>query len=117
MEFIEATAFTRQLRNYLSEDEYRGLQDALAENPAAGDVMPGTGGFRKMRWADERRGKGKRGGLRVIYFHFEEDDQIWLLTLYGKDEAADLSNPQKKALQAAIMSEKAARRARRSGRR
>lgn len=117
MEFIEATAFTRQLQNYLKDDEYRSLQDALAENPERGEVMPGTGGFRKMRWADERRGKGKRGGLRIINFYFEEDDQIWLLTLYGKDEAADLSNPQKIALQAAITSEKAARRARRSGRR
>lgn len=117
MEFVEATAFTRQLPEYLKQDEYRKLQETLAENPEIGDLIQGTGGFRKMRWADQRRGKGKRGGLRVIYFYFEEDDQIWLLTLYGKDEADDLSNPQKKALQAAITSEKAARRARRSGRR
>ena len=89
----------------------------MAENPEIGDLIRGTGGFRKARWADERRGKGKRGGLRVIYFYFEEEDQIWLLTLYGKDEAADLTSQQKKALQAAITSEKAARRARRSGRR
>lgn len=72
-----------------------------------------TGGFRKMRWSDERRGKGKRGGLRLIYFHFDQDDQIWLLTLYGKDEAADLTNPQKKALREAITQEKSARKAKR----
>ena len=63
-----------------------------------------------MRWSDQRRGKGKRGGLRVIYFYFEEDDQIWLLTIYGKDEAADLTTAQKKALHASIAAEKAARR-------
>jgi hypothetical protein len=109
MEFIEATAFTRQLGSYLSDNEYRELQDALAENPYLGEVIQGTGGFRKARWSDERRGKGKRGGLRVIYFHFEEDEQIWLLTVYDKNQAADLTKEQKKALHTAITREKAAR--------
>lgn len=109
MEFIEATPFTRRLRDYLAEDEYRNLQNALLENPARGELIQGTGGFRKMRWSDERRGKGKRGGLRLIYFHFEEDEQIWMLALYDKDEAADLTKEQKKALHAAIVQEKAAR--------
>lgn len=98
MEFIEATAFTRQLLHYLQDDEYRSLQDALAENPQLGEVIQGTGGFRKMRWADQRRGKGKRGGLRVVYFYFEEDEQIWMLTVYGKDEAeAEAQRPQQRA--------------------
>ena len=57
------------MREYLDDDEYRGLQGFLAGKPAAGDVMAGTGGFRKLRWGDPRRGKGKRGGLRVIYYH------------------------------------------------
>lgn len=113
MEFIEATAFTRQLLHYLQDDEYRSLQDALAENPQLGEVIQGTGGFRKMRWADQRRGKGKRGGLRVVYFYFEEDEQIWMLTVYGKNEADDLSKEQKKALHAAITAEKAVRKAKR----
>lgn len=114
MEFIEASPFTRHLKNYLQDDEYRSLQDALAENPEAGDLIQGTGGFRKLRWLDERRGKGKRGGLRVIYFYFEEDEQIWLLTLYDKSEAADLSKEEKRALHAAITAEKAARKVKRA---
>jgi hypothetical protein len=67
MEFIEAPAFTRHLRDYLIDDGYSALQAKLAANPEFGDLIPGTGGFRKMRWADSRRGKGRRGGLRIIY--------------------------------------------------
>jgi hypothetical protein len=61
--------------------------------------MPGTGGFRRMRRVDARRGKGQRGGLRIIYYHFPSDHQIWLMTLYGKDEASDLTAKEKKALE------------------
>ena len=61
MEFIEAPAFTRHLSDYLGDDEYRAVQEELGTNPELGDLMPGTGGFRKMRWADARRGKGRRG--------------------------------------------------------
>lgn len=71
--------------------------------------MPGTGGFRKIRWADTRRGKRRRGGLRIIYFYFPSDHQIWLMTLYDKSEAADLTQKEKKALKAAIGSELKAR--------
>ena len=118
MEFIEAPAFTRHLPEYLNDDEYRTLQDRLGENPELGSLMPGTGGFRKLRWADVRRGKGRRGGLRVIYYYFASHNQIWLMTLYDKAEAADLSASEKKALKAAIESELTARKARRaSGRR
>ena len=113
MEFIEAPAFSKYLSDYLNDDEYRGLQAELAGNPETGDTMPGTGGFRKMRWADVRRGKGRRGGLRIVYYHFRSDHQIWLMTLYDKDEASDLTVKEKKALKAAIESELAARAARR----
>ena len=71
--------------------------------------MPGTGGFRKMRWADVRRSKGRRGGLRIVYYHFRSDRQIWLMTLYDKDEASDLTAKEKNALKAAIQSELTAR--------
>jgi len=71
--------------------------------------MPGCGGFRKMRWADVRRGKGRRGGLRIIYYHFRSDSQVWLMTLYDKDEASDLTAKEKRALRAAIESEVEAR--------
>jgi hypothetical protein len=105
MEFLEAPAFTRHLAEYLDDEAYRTLQSQLAAHPELGDVMPGTGGFRKLRWADPRRGKGRRGGLRVIYFYFASATQIWLTTLYGKDEAADLSPKEKKALRAAVQLE------------
>jgi hypothetical protein len=109
MEFLEAPAFTRYLREYFDDESYRELQEHLAANPCAGDVMPRTGGFRKIRWADPRRGKGRRGGLRIIYFYFESEQQIWLMTLYGKDEAADLTPKEKKLLKAALEGEVKAR--------
>ena len=105
MELIEAPAFTCNLHEYLDDEQYRTLQSELANHPEAGDVMPGTGGFRKMRWADPGRGKGRRGGLRIIYFYFEKDQQIWLIMLYGKNEAADLTVAEKKSLKAAIEQE------------
>ena len=114
MEFVEAPAFTRHVRRYLNDDEYRNMQARLAANPEFGDLMPGTGGFRKLRWADVRRGKGRRGGLRIIYYHFASDHQIWLMTLYDKNEAADLTPTEKKALKGAIESELKARAARRA---
>ena len=66
MEFIEATAFTKHIYEYLSEDEYLGLQSFLILNPEVGKVVPGSGGVRKVRWAIA--GKGKSGGVRVIYY-------------------------------------------------
>lgn len=72
--------------------------------------MPGTGGFRKVRWEDTRRGKGKRGGLRVIYYYLTADNQIWFFTLYGKNEMTDLTPSEKKALKQAIQRELEARR-------
>jgi hypothetical protein len=113
MEFIEAPAFTRYLSDYLNDDDYRELQAKLAANPEFGDLMPGTGGFRKARWADVRRGKGRRGGLRIIYYHFKSDGQVWLMTLYDKSEASDLTAREKKALQTAVKSELEAHAARR----
>src|ERR1700756_5137404 len=109
MEFIEAPSFRRHLQDYLNEDQYRKLQTRLAANPEMGDLMPGTGGFRKMRWADARRGKGQRGGLRIIYYHFALDHQIWLMTLYDKDEASDLTAGEKKLLKNAVQAELKAR--------
>ena len=109
MEFIEAPAFTRYVTEYLADDEYRELQIRLANNPNLGDLMPGTGGFRKLRWADSKRGKGRRGGLRIIYYCFLTDQQIWLMTIYDKAEAADLTPKEKKALKGAIEAELHAR--------
>ena len=109
MEFIEAPSFTRHVADYLNDDGYEELQSQMGLNPELGDLMPGTGGFRKLRWADARRGKGRRGGLRIIYYHFKSDNQIWLMTLYDKEEASDLTAKEKKALKAAIELELKAR--------
>jgi hypothetical protein len=105
MEFFEAPAFTRYVSSYLTDDEYREMQGRLATAPEAGDMIPGTGGFRKLRWADPKRGKGQRGGLRLIYYYFPGERQIWFITLYGKNEASDLTPKQKQALKSAIEDE------------
>lgn len=81
------------------------------DNPEAGDIIEGTGGLRKMRFADAKRGKGKRGGLRVIYYWWLAGKQFWLFNIYSKDEKDDLSPAQKKILKALIKQELEARRA------
>jgi len=117
VEFFEAPAFTRHLGAYLDDAGLSALQLFLIDHPEAGKVMPGTGGFRKLRWGDETRGKGKRGGLRIIYCLLPEEHQVWLFTLYGKNEADDLTPAQKLILRAAIDAERRARQARRVERR
>jgi hypothetical protein len=111
-QFVEAPAFSRYREDYLDDEGFRELQQALASNPEAGDRIPAAGGIRKMRWRDSRRGKGKRGGLRIIYYCFLSDEEIWLLTLYGKDEASDLSKDEKTRLRKALEAERAARKRR-----
>ncbi len=105
LEFIETPAFTRYVGEYLDDAGLLALQLFLSDRPDAGQVMPGTGGFRKLRWGDQTRGKGKRGGLRVIYLHLPAEHQVWLFTLYGKDEADDLTPTQKVQLRAAVDAE------------
>ncbi len=117
VEFIETPAFTARLAEYLADDEYRELQAFLAEDPQAGNVIQGTGGFRKLRWTDSVRGKGKRGGLRVIYYYLLSDTQIWLMTLYNKGEMSDLNAAEKRALKSALEAELARRAVRRAHRR
>ena len=89
MEFIEVTAFTKYVQDYLTEDEYLGLQSFLLQNPEAGKIVRGSGGVRKVRWAIT--GKGKSGGVRVIIYYFKkQDDEIWLLTIYSKNEVESI---------------------------
>ena len=75
----------------------------------AGDLIPDAGGLRKLRYADVRRGKGKRRGLRVIYYWWDGGGQFWLFTLYDKDEAVDLAQAQRVALAAMLKHELQAR--------
>ncbi len=108
--FFETPLFSRLLPEYLDDDSYSELQQALVANPEAGDLIPGAGGFRTLHWSDHRRGNGKRGGLRVIYYYLTEDRQIWMVTVYDKDEAADLTAQEKSGFKKAIQAELQARR-------
>ena len=82
----------------LDDRTYGEFQKRLLDNPAAGEVMPGCRGLRKIRLSDPRRGKGKRGGARVIYLHVPEADWILLLDIYDKGEKDDLTAQEKKLL-------------------
>jgi hypothetical protein len=108
--FIELPAFERGRENYLDDDRFSRLQQALMANPEAGEVIQGTGGLRKLRFSDARRSKGKRGGLRVIYYYWTGGPEFWLFTLYDKDEMADLTPKQRYALKERIKDELRARR-------
>ncbi len=81
--FVETKLFTKRLREYLADDEYRALQEALIANPQAGDIIRGSGGVRKLRW--NVAGRGKRGGIRVIYYLRSKYGEIWMLTVYAKN--------------------------------
>jgi mRNA-degrading endonuclease RelE of RelBE toxin-antitoxin system len=86
--FIETKLFTRLVQGYLSEAEYAELQNFLIEHPEAGDIIPGSGGLRKLRW--RAKGRGKRGGYRVIYYARLAQGQIWMLTMYPKNVAENI---------------------------
>ena len=103
--FIELPAFERHRGDYLDDDGFRQLQLVLMANPEAGDVIEGTGGLRKLRFGDSRRSKGKRGGLRVIYYFWSGGHEFWLFTLYDKDEAADLTPKQRALLKERVKGE------------
>ena len=86
--FVETRLFTRLVQEYLPDEEYVQLQQALIADPELGAVIAGSGGIRKMRWSVA--GRGKRGGLRVIYFLRLRHGQIWMLTLYPKNVAESI---------------------------
>jgi len=103
--FFELPPFERTRKDYIDEESYRQLQLELMDNPIAGAVIEGTGGLRKLRQADPSRGKGKRGGLRVIYYWWSGGDQFWLFTVYDKDQADDLTPGQRKVLKKLLKTE------------
>ncbi len=96
MIFIETPIFTDDVNELLSEDEYLQFQQHLASYPNAGDVIPGTGELRKIRW--KVSGRGKRGGVRVIYFSVAAAFQIRLILIYRKGIKDDLSEDEKRQL-------------------
>lgn len=102
MIFIEAPIFSRLVYQYLDDDEYAALEWALTLHPEAGAVVPGSGGVRKLRW--NAKGRGKRGGLRVIYYWKNEAGEIWLLTIYDKAEVENIPSHILKALREELLS-------------
>ena len=88
MEFIETSIFTKLIYTFLADDEYVALQSHMLKYPETGKIIPGSGGVRKLRWAIS--GKGKRGGVRVIYYFKQRDSEIWLLTIYSKSETENI---------------------------
>jgi hypothetical protein len=103
--FMELPSFERNRKHYLDDDGFREMQDAMMMDPVAGDVIKGAGGLRKLRWLDKRRSKGKRGGLRVIYYYWLGGHEFWLFTIFDKDEMTDLSPQERKALEALLRNE------------
>lgn len=98
--FVELPAFERRRVDYLDDDGLRRLQAVLLANPEAGDLIEGAGGLRKLRFGAVRRSKGKRSGLRVIYYYWIPGPEFWLFALYDKDERSDLTPDQRAALKA-----------------
>jgi hypothetical protein len=87
--FVETRLFSSLVQQYLSDDEYSALQREVMANPEAGDVIRGSGGVRKLRWGVA--GRGKRGGLRIIYYLRTRQGEVWMLTLYAKNEAESIA--------------------------
>jgi len=100
--FVETPIFTRQITDLLDDSDYRRFQVFLAAKPETGDVIRGSGGLRKIRWSAQ--GRGKRGGMRIIYYLLEEDE-IYLLLAYPKNKQEDLTNDQLRVLRTLVKEE------------
>ena len=96
MQIIEMPIFTKYVYDHLSEDGYKELQEYLVRHPSMGDVIPKTGGLRKLRWATAQ--KGKRGGLRIIYYWVTDDEEMIMVYLYAKSDQDDLTREQYRRL-------------------
>lgn len=107
---VETPTFIRLAEKLLSDDERIELIEHLASFPETGDLIPGTSGVRKLRF--RAGGKGKRGGLRVIYYLLDQGTPLYALLIYGKNEKADLSPEQTKAVKAFAEAIKSARKGR-----
>ena len=103
MRFLETPVFTRLLRALLDDGEYRALQLALLLRPDQGAVVPGSGGLRKIRWAGS--GRGKRGGVRVLYYWDARSESFYMLYVFAKNQRADLTPEQRRVLQRLVREE------------
>jgi hypothetical protein len=100
MEFIETQTFTRLVTALLADDEYSDLQNELVANPARGNIIKGGGGIRKLRYAIQ--GRGKSGGVRVIYYWIKDEHLIYMLLIYPKSEKDDLTDKETAILRALV---------------
>ncbi len=107
---VETPEFLAATKRIMDEQERSQLVDHLARNPLAGDLIPGTGGVRKLRWALE--GRGKRGGARVVYYYHSDAMPIFALTAYAKNERADITQADRNEYRrlTALLAEQYARR-------
>ena len=103
MRFIETSVFTSSLRRHLDDEQYRAMQLALALRPEQGALIAGGGGLRKLRWGAE--GRGKRGGVRTIYYWAVDDDLCYMVYMYAKNEQGDLTAIQLRALARVVKEE------------
>ena len=100
MLLIETSIFTRQVTELLPDEEYKRLQEVLLMRPEVGDLIPGSGGLRKLRW--RMMGKGKRGGLRIIYYWDVPDESFFMLAVYKKSQKEDLTQQQLRILRGLV---------------
>ncbi len=103
MVIIETSVFTKIIQSLMRDDEYRFLQSHLVEVPDAGEIIQGSGGLRKVRWKLD--GRGKRGGVRIIYYWATSRSQIFMLYAYAKSEREDLTKNQLSVLKKVVESE------------
>jgi mRNA-degrading endonuclease RelE of RelBE toxin-antitoxin system len=103
MVIVETRVFTKRIRELLDDETYRALQLHLVLHPSAGTVIPAGGGLRKVRWGGF--GRGKRGGVRILYYRNSATDRLLMLFAFAKNERADLTPEQKRRLRQLIESE------------
>jgi len=101
MEIAETSIFTKKITEILTDDEYKEFQNFLVANPKKGDVIKGSGGLRKIRW--KVKGRGKSGGIRNIYYYYEEDNLILMIFVYEKSKTENLTPKQIEMLRKAFM--------------
>ena len=100
MRFVEAPIFTKRVIELLSDEDYSNLQIELLQRPEAGALIPGGGGLRKIGW--RIGGKGKRGGVRIIYYWASSEDIIYMASIYRKSEQENLTHSQLRVLRSLI---------------
>lgn len=100
LHFIETSLFTKQIADTLTDDNYRDFQEYLCDNPEIGDIIQGTGGVRKVRWALPNTGKS--GGVRILYYYLNDDGTVYLLMAYAKSDQINISESDKQRLKQVI---------------